>query len=82
MYPEFLEYTEYGKKLEEIKELFDEGRAGWRVHVIIRYIIIEKAGHFELLGQEMSKNIALRKEYSSVEECKKAASKKAKWRKM
>ena len=77
-----LEYTEYGKKLEEIKELFDEGRAGWRIHEIIRYIIIEKDGHFELLGQEMSKNIALRKEYSSVEECKKAASEKAKWRKM
>ena len=75
-----LEYTEYGKKLEEIKELFDEGREGWRIHEIIRYIIIEKDGHFELLGQEISKTIALRKEFSSAAECKKAASKKAKWK--
>ena len=77
-----LEYTEYGKKLEEVKELFNEGREGWRVHEIIRYIIIEKDGHFELLGQEISKNITIRKEYSSVEKCKKAASEKAKWKKM
>ncbi len=76
-----LEYTEYGKKLEEVKELFNEGREGWRVHEVIRYIIIEKDGHFELLGQEISKDIALRKEYSSVKECKKAASEKAKWKK-
>ena len=77
-----VEYTKYEKKLEEIKELFDEGRAGWRVHEVIRYIIIEKDRHFELLGQEISMNVALRKEYSSVEECKKAASEKAKWKKM
>ncbi len=76
-----LEYTKYGKKLEEVKELFDEGRAGWRIHEIIRYIIIEKDGHFELLGQEISMDIAVRNEYLSVEECKKAASEKAKWKK-
>ncbi len=74
-----LEYTAYGKKLEEVKELFDEGREGWRVHEIIRYIIIEKDGHFELLGQEISKNIVIRKEYSSVEECKKAVSDFCRW---
>ena len=77
-----LEYTEYKKKLEEVKELFNEGREGYRIHEIIRYIIIEKDGHYELLGQEMNKNIALRKECLTVEECKNAASNKAKWKKL
>ena len=53
---------------------------GYLVHSVVRYIIIKKDDGYQLLGQDLNESITTRADYKTIEECKKAASRKAKWR--
>ena len=47
---------------------------------MVRYIIIKTDDGYQLLRQAMNGSIATREDFKTVDECKKAASPKAKWR--
>lgn len=75
-----LEYSTYKNRYDEIRTPNGPYEGSYIVHPIVRYIITKKDGSYRLLEQEMNQRIARVTEHPSLEACRAAASRKAKWK--
>ncbi|MBR3267229.1 MAG: hypothetical protein IKI58_00640 [Oscillospiraceae bacterium] len=71
-------FSSYNKCYAEIPMQL-EGQNVYQTHRITRYLIVRSDNGYELLGTAYKALIVTRKERSTLEECRKAAAKNARW---